>query len=320
MSAPDFSAGLGRIEMRHLASLAAIAEEGSFSAAALRLGYTQSGVSQQIATLERAVGHKLFERPGGSRRVTLTPVGAVLLAHTKPLLERMAAVQADIARLAEDATLVIRIGTFSSVANTFLPSLVQSFMRAWPHVTVELVERPDDDELVKLLEEGALDASFVMPPMDDGPFLVEELITSDYVAIIPREFGVPPSDDPIDLEDLADFPLIAYRHSREQNRSENFLRGRGIEPHIIFRSDDNGLVQKVVGVGLGAAIVPPLAVAAGDKDIIVRRIVDCPHPWSVGIARHKDRFLPPALDDFIYIAHKVAKEYQRVTAELALEQ
>lgn len=67
---------LGRvstIELRHLAAMTAIVEEGSFGRAAVRLGYTQSTVSQQVAALERAVGGPVFDRPGGPRPVRLTP-------------------------------------------------------------------------------------------------------------------------------------------------------------------------------------------------------------------------------------------------------
>src|SRR5262245_39147462 len=63
------------VELRHLAALQAIAEEGSFGRAAKRLGYTQSAISQQVATLERIVGEKLVERPGGPRPVALTEAG-----------------------------------------------------------------------------------------------------------------------------------------------------------------------------------------------------------------------------------------------------
>ena len=64
--------GWVRVELRHFLALDAVASEGSFHGAATRLGYTQSAISQQIAALERSVGHNLVERPGGSRPVHLT--------------------------------------------------------------------------------------------------------------------------------------------------------------------------------------------------------------------------------------------------------
>lgn len=73
-------------ELRHLATLIAVDEEGSFGRAAAHLGYTQSSVSQQIAALERAVGGAVFDRTGGPKPVQLTPLGQVVLAHGRSLL------------------------------------------------------------------------------------------------------------------------------------------------------------------------------------------------------------------------------------------
>ena len=77
------------VELRHLAALQAISDEGTFGRAARRLGYTQSAVSQQIATLERIVGERLVERPGGPRPVSLTEAGKLLLGHADAIVARL---------------------------------------------------------------------------------------------------------------------------------------------------------------------------------------------------------------------------------------
>src|ERR1700712_2418295 len=88
------------VELRHLAALEAVAEEGSFGRAALKLGYTQSAISQQIATLERLVGEQLVDRPGGPRPIALTEAGRMLLRHARAIVARLKAAQADLAQLA----------------------------------------------------------------------------------------------------------------------------------------------------------------------------------------------------------------------------
>ena len=77
------------IEVRHLAALEAVAEEGSFRRAATRLGYVQSAISEQIAALERIVGQRLVERSRGPGPVALTEAGEVLLGHAKAIVARI---------------------------------------------------------------------------------------------------------------------------------------------------------------------------------------------------------------------------------------
>src|SRR5881628_1632910 len=149
------------VELRHLAALKALAEEGSFGRAAVALGYTQSAVSQQIAALERAVGARLVERPGGPRPVTLTEAGRLLLRHAESIIARLQAAQADLAALSEGSAGTLRIGTFQSVGKKLLPTLMRRFAQGWPDVEIELRESHSDLELAAMVERGELDVSFV---------------------------------------------------------------------------------------------------------------------------------------------------------------
>src|SRR5438874_5001319 len=98
------------VELRHFAALQAVAEEGTFGRAAQRLGYTQSAISQQIATLEKIVGQRLIDRPGGPRHVSLTEAGRVLLRHAEGITARLKAAQADLAALSAGDAGPLRIG------------------------------------------------------------------------------------------------------------------------------------------------------------------------------------------------------------------
>src|SRR5690348_17914080 len=107
------------VELRHLVALQAVADERSFSAAASKLGYTQSAISGQILALERAIGARLFERMRGSRPIRLTPAGEILLAHAAAITSRLNSAQVEIASLTR-ARQALRVGTFQTVARTLV--------------------------------------------------------------------------------------------------------------------------------------------------------------------------------------------------------
>ena len=86
--------------MRSLLALVAVAEEGSFVQAARRLGYSRSTISHQIAQLESAIGHSLVVRGSGSRSVTVTPAGNVVVAHGRAVLKVLENAEAHVAELA----------------------------------------------------------------------------------------------------------------------------------------------------------------------------------------------------------------------------
>src|SRR5690242_9607747 len=152
--------GLTGIEIRHLQALLAVAETSSFSRAAEKLGYAQSAVSQQIAALEKAVGLRLVERPGGPRPVSLTEAGRVLSHHADQVLARLGAARADLDALAAGVAGTVRVGTFQSAGARILPAVLARFRAEWPSVRVELSERNDDDALMALVAAGQVDLTF----------------------------------------------------------------------------------------------------------------------------------------------------------------
>src|SRR3982750_1717207 len=95
--------GLLGVELRHFAALEAVGRLRSFGGGARELGYTQSAVSQQIAQLERQVGERLVDRPGGPRPVDLTDAGRLLLRHADAIVAQLDAAAADMAGLPRGA-------------------------------------------------------------------------------------------------------------------------------------------------------------------------------------------------------------------------
>lgn len=289
------------VELRHLAALQALAQTGSFGRAAEALGYTQSAVSQQIATLERHVGSKLVERPGGPRAVSLTEAGELLLRHADSIVARLLAAQADLQALQAGEAGTLRVGTFQSVGARVLPEIMRRFTAAWPAVDVVLVEM-DDVEIELALERGEVDVGFVLLPVAERPLDTIELLHDPYVLVVPGGSPFALSPTPPSLQEIGAEPLVGFKSDRTIEPVEAAIHGAGIAPRFTLRSNDNPTVQGLVAAGVANAILPRLTVDAEDPRVVVRELGDAVPPRRIAIARHRDRYHSPAARAFVETA------------------
>ena len=301
--------GWAGVELRHLASLQALADEGSFSRAAEALGYTQSAVSQQIARLERLVGQRLVDRPGGPNPVSLTPAGLVLLRYAHAISAQLARAAADLAALAAGTAGTLRVGCFQSVGVRILPRVLSEFAAAYPQVTVRLTEAEDDGELLHLLERGELDLTFVAYPMMPGPFATIELLEDPYVVVVRADSDLAHQDGPVALRQLANLPLITYAQMREVHSIENRLGRPELTKQIVFRSNDNGTILGLAAEGVGAAVVSWLSVDPYREGVRTLALSGV-SPRIVGIAWHSEREPIAAAGAFVELAQGVAAREQ----------
>jgi molybdate transport repressor ModE-like protein len=309
-SGPDASwpnSGWLGVEIRHLAALEAVAREGSFGRAAEALGYTQSAISQQIQTLERIVGERLLERPGGPRAVSLTEAGRLLLRHAEAIVARLHAAQADLTALVQGHAGALRIGTFQSVGAKIIPDLMRRFVAAWPRVELELTESTSDDDLLRIVERGELDLTFAMLPVMEGPFAWQELMRDPYVLVVPADHELADRER-AGLDELNDLTLIGNRACRSTALAESELALRGVRADIGFRSDDNGTVQGLVGAGFGAALVPLLTVDVHDERVRVLEVEPEIPQRQIALAWHRDRHRAPAARAFLELAAEVCAD------------
>jgi DNA-binding transcriptional LysR family regulator len=289
------------VELRHFAALRAVAEEGSFGRAAERLGYTQSAVSQQIAALERIVGERLVERPGGPRPVSLTEAGVLLLRHADSIISRLRAAQADLHALRAGEAGTLRVGTFQSVGARLLPEIMRRFGERWPQIDVMLDEL-EDDGIVRAIETGEIDVGFVQLPVGDAPLETVELLRDPYVAIVAA--SSPLAGERPTLAALAAQPLIGFRDDHGASSIVAAFRSRGIEPHWAFRSNDNPTIQGLVAAGVGVAVMPRLTVDEADSRIAVVELGEPMPPRILAVAQHRDRYSSPAARAFVQTAQE----------------
>jgi DNA-binding transcriptional LysR family regulator len=297
------------VELRHLAALDAVETEGSFGRAAQKLGYTQSAISQQIATLERIVGEQLVERPGGPRPVCLTEAGVLLLKHARAIVARLQAAQADLAALSAGEAGSLRVGIFQSVGARILPEVMRRFREAWPQVEVELHEAHADRELADLVERGVLDLTFIQLPLDNPWLEATVVLSDDYVLVSAADSPFPPPGRAPGLHEIIEQPLIGYRNCRATELVVDQLRAAGREPRFVFRSDDNGVVQGLAAAGIGIAIMARLAVDAHDESVRITDLSPRVPQRKIGIAWHRDRYHSPVAKAFAATAIEVGAEY-----------
>lgn len=302
----DHSSG---IEIRHLSALEAVAAEGSFRRAATRLGYVQSAISEQIATLERIVGQRLVERSRGSGPVELTEAGEVLLSHAKAIVARLKAAEADLGALADGSAGSLRLGIYQSVGARIIPRLLPRYARDWPEVRVLPREAPTDAGLFELVERGELELSFADLPLHPGPFESVDLLTDPYVLLVAAGSPLAQSG-PVGLDEIADLPLIGHWTCRVLPRVEAELRAQGLEPNFVFRSDIITTVQALVGAGVGSAIIPRLGVdPADERTSMVELAEGLPvQPRVISLFWHRDRYRSPAALGFVDAAREVCAE------------
>ena len=295
------------IELRHFLALEAVARTGSFGKAAISLGYTQSAVSQQIATLERIVGQRLVERPGGPKPVSLTEAGRLLLTHADAIAARVAAAQADLSALEDGQVGTLRVGVFQSVGQRILPDVMRRFLETWPQVDVSLTESADDTELLALVERGELDLTFSDLPLVEGPFESVELMRDPYVLVVPADSPLLGRTSPPTYREIAEHDLIGHKHCRTLAKIE---AGFGRPVRFVFRSDHNQTVQALVAAGVGLALVPQLTMDPEDESTALLELPKIP-PRVIAVAWHRDRYRTPAARAFVETAQQVSAELER---------
>jgi DNA-binding transcriptional LysR family regulator len=287
------------LELRHLATLDAIARHRSFNRAADELGYTPSAVSQQVVAIERVVGARVFERSRGPRPIDLTEPGRVLLGHARAVLARMEAAATDVGAFTQGAAGELRIGTYQSIAARLLPSLLAEFRTAWPRIELTLHESGSHDELDGMVERGVLELAFTVAYEEgDGATTHIPLLSDPYVLVLPAGS---PLGQPT-LADLAQLDLVAYRECRANAVVERHLRAHGIEPRVVLRAEDNALLRRLAGTGIGAAIMPALALDPPLDGVELRRLDGLIPDRRIGLVLHRDRFHPPAARAFVDLA------------------
>ena len=276
------------MELRHLRAFVAVAEELHFGRAAERLGIQQPPLSLQIQALERELAARLFER--GSRKVSLTAVGALFLVEARATLAQAERAIAVVRRAGEGEIGEIRLGfTASAPFTAVMPQVIYAFRQQFPEVHLKLVGMTTRDQLAALVARK-IDLAFVRSPFAPIPPEVEALnVMTDRLMLVLR------AEHP--LAALATVPVAALIH-------EPFVMferdaGTGIWDQIVAICADQGFSPAVsqeareaptliglVAAGLGVTILPD-SLRRIQVDGVVYRPLDTPQAASTVLLAHR---------------------------------
>lgn len=257
-------------DLRELRAVLAVAELGSFRRAAAALGYTQSALSYQVSSLEKALGWSLFHRPGGRGQVRLTPAGEAVCRRAKRAMAEVEAIAADAEEAERGESVRVRVGVSQTAAAEIMPQALRAFREAHPTVEVVLTDLDDAADVAHMLRKGQLDLAFAVNPVPHE-FLETVRVLEDSWAILTRRDSAIAQLERPGFEVLDGLDLVAWTHRwRGQAELERAWGERGITPKIVYRTDDNLALQRLVAAGLGHACIGWLA---------ARRAVDPSLTW-----------------------------------------
>lgn len=244
------------MELRHLRSFVAVAEERHFGRAAERLHIAQPPLSQQIRALERELGVTLLERT--TRRVELTTAGAAYLEHARSILRRLDDA-ADEARLVASGSLGrLTLGCVGSVTYSLLPRLARALCEQSPGLEVSFRGEMLVPDQVAALHSGDIDLALLRTPLSDPAIVVRVLRRDALVAAVPTGHRLA-ARRRLEVRDLRDTDLIVHA-----GRGGSVMFGRvaamcqdaGFVPRIRHEVVETSTLVTLVAAGLGIAVVP----------------------------------------------------------------
>lgn len=226
----------------------ATVDRGSFTAAGEAFGYTQSGVTRMINSLEEELGFPLFVR--SKRGVALTGNGNLML----PIFRELVRASRRIEQLSRDINGIevgtLTIGVYRSVSAMLMPAIIKRFQTRYPHITIDLL-KGGNQEMIKWLNERSVDCCFCGELFKQVWCDWIPLLQDEMVALLPGTH--PYADRPsYPLADLEKDPVILTypNHDTDQDR---LLTNAGLTPHVCFTTDDCYSTYKMVEAGLGVS-------------------------------------------------------------------
>lgn len=247
------------MEVRQLEAFVAIAETGSFTAAAERVSLTQSTVSQQIKALEEELGEALFVR--GGRGARLTDAGEHLLPRARIILDALDEIASAFKVLGRPARGRLRVGAASMATAYLFAPLYERFIATHPNIQLLVRSTTTTEETIRQVVSGEIDVGFIAVPASNNSLVVEVVATDEVVLVVgsAHPWADRTSIDPLELDGQ---PMVAFERGMSHRRTmDNLFAEIGVAPRIVSETNDPQMVKSLIEIGLGIALIPRWAVA-----------------------------------------------------------
>ena len=287
------------MEIRQLKAFVAIAETGTFTAAAARVHVTQAAISMQIRQLENEVGAKLFVR--APRHVILTEAGEHLLHRARHILREHDAAIDEISELAGAERGRLRIGSASAMILTDpLPKILKEIRRRHPRAEVT-VTSGTSEALVEQILAGELDLAFVSLPVEARGIQTERLSEDQLVAIASPRHRLG-KQRTVSAYTLAGEKLIlGERGGNTRRLIDQFFAHAGVQLTVAMELSRQAAIKRMVEEDMGVGIVPLQSVREEvEKGRLVRWWIEGAQiNWELGIARLSSGYESPIMHSFL---------------------
>lgn len=313
------------MDIRQLKAFVAIAETGTFTAAAERVHVTQAAISMQIRQLERETGAKLFVR--APRKVILTEAGEKLLDRAQTILREHDAALHELAALTGAERGRLRVGSASAmVSGDPLPLILKRLKGEHPGVEASVVSGTSE-ELVQGLMAGEIDAAFVSLPVE-ARGVQTELLNEDYLVAIASPRHKLAKQKVVSAYALANEKLIlGERGGNTRRLIDQFFAHAGVTPKIAMELSRLAAIKRMVEEDMGVGIVPLQSVREEvARGSLVRWWIEGAQiNWQLGLARLvggyespiQKRFLQLCRDHFRELTATTSKDRQRAVKKAA---
>src|SRR5829696_2662153 len=243
------------MDLRQLASLVAVAETGTFSAAATKLHTVQSNVSTHVARLEKELGVTLVDRAAAR----LTGEGEVVVARARRVQAELEALTADVASLRDEVSGSVRLGIIGTTARWLMPPLLTAMGERHPKVRTTTLEA-NTTALLPQLVAGSLDLGVINLPISDPDVAVEPVFDEDLILVTPPDHPLA-AEDRVGVDELAQHELLLTPSGTSiRVLLDEAAEDAGVRLQAKAEVDSLRLIASLSFEGFGASVLPATAI------------------------------------------------------------